>query len=114
MSVGAHVNLVGAHNPAAREADTDVVRGAEIFVDSRKSALTEAGDLLIPIEEGALTFDSILAEIGDVAAGRAAGRSAAERTTVYKSLGVAAQDLYAAWFVYGRAREQGRGVDAPF
>lgn len=111
---GAHVNLVGAHQPDHREADTEAVCRARVYVDRRAAALAEAGDLLVPMGEGAWRADAIVAEIGEVVAGRAPGRGDADEVTLYKSLGVVAQDLFAAWAVWQRAQAQGRGITVPF
>jgi ornithine cyclodeaminase/alanine dehydrogenase-like protein (mu-crystallin family) len=78
------------------------------------SALSEAGDLLIPIGEGAFAREGIVGEIGELAAGTAPGRTGAAQITLYKSLGVVAQDLYAAAAVLQRAWAEGLGVSVPF
>lgn len=109
---GTHINLVGAHRPDHREADTATVAKARLFVDSRAGALSEAGDILLPIAEGAFSEDHIVAEIGEVSLGAATGRIAPGDVTLYKSLGVAAQDLYAAAEVWRRAVDQGLGIRA--
>jgi ornithine cyclodeaminase len=107
---GSHVTLVGAHEPQHREADTAAVSGAAVYVDSRPAALCEAGDLLIPIAEGAFGPDHIVGEIGEVLRGTARGRSNADQITLYKSLGVVAQDLFAAEHVYRAAVSAGAGT----
>lgn len=106
---GAHVCAVGACRPDQRETDTALMRRARLFVDSRVGALSEAGDILLPIAEGAITADHIAAEIGDVAAGRAAGRTSAAEVTLFKSLGMAVEDVAAAHLAYRRASERGLG-----
>lgn len=103
LTPGAHVNAVGACVPAYREMDTAAVARARVFVDCRESALHEAGDLLIPIQEGAFTADHIVAEIGEVLLGRAGGRRSREEITIFKSLGLAIEDLAAARHVYEAA-----------
>lgn len=103
LAPGTHVNAVGACLPTYRELDTAAVARARVFVDRRESALHEAGDVLIPIREGAFTADHIVAEIGDVLLGRAAGRRSSEEITVFKSLGLAIEDLAAARHVYEAA-----------
>lgn len=99
---GAHVNLVGAHQPDAREADTDLVSRARVYVDVLDAAFKEAGDILLPIKEGAVGKAHVLGEIGSVVAGSLAGRTADDEITLYKSLGIAAQDLAAAHVVLQR------------
>lgn len=96
---GTHVNLVGAHMPTTREADTALMRNARIYTDALASAFAEAGEILIPISEGAFDRDHVLGEIGELLLGRIPGRGNNQEVTVYKSLGVVAQDIVAAEFV---------------
>ena len=110
LGPGAHVNAVGASIPAARELDTDAVRKARLFVDRRESALNEAGDVLIPMREGAFGEDHIRAELGDVLVGRAPGRATAQDVTLFKSLGIAVEDLACARFLYDAARNTSAGT----
>ena len=114
LSDGCHLNLVGAHDPTHREADSEAVARAAIYVDSMDGALNEAGDILIPLSEGRISEGAIVGEIGSLLAGGAPGRLDAEQVTLYKSLGHAAQDLYAAEAVYRRAVDRGLGVVADF
>ena len=109
LKPGAHLNLVGSHSPNAREADSDAVARCAIYVDSRKSALTEPGDLLIPIAEGRISADAIIGEIGEVLEGRVPGRKNGQQITLYKSLGVVAQDLFAAGHVLRAAEARNMG-----
>jgi ornithine cyclodeaminase len=97
---GAHVNLVGAHAPSAREADTALIKAARVYVDSLDSGFNEAGDILLPIKEGAIDRSHVLGELGALVSGRIAGRTSRGDITVYKSLGIVAQDLVAAHAVY--------------
>lgn len=97
---GTHVNLVGAHAPTTREADSALIAAGRLYVDSLASAFAEAGDILIPIEEGAIDRDHIIGEIGAVQMGSIPGRSGDADITIYKSLGVVAQDLVAAHAAY--------------
>jgi ornithine cyclodeaminase len=97
---GAHVNLVGAHAPTAREADTALIKAARVYVDSLDSGFSEAGDILLPIKEGAIERSHVLGELGAVLSGRVIGRTSPRDITVYKSLGIVAQDLVAAHAVY--------------
>lgn len=101
---GAHINLVGAHSPDAREADTALISRARVYVDSSPGAFSEAGDILIPLAEGAIERSHVVGEIGALLLGHIAGRSGPEEITVYKSLGTVAQDLVAAHLVYTRGR----------
>jgi len=106
---GAHVMAVGACRPDQREMPTALVRRARVYVDSRASALAEAGDLLLPIAEGAIGADHIAGELGDLVAGRIAGRRSPAEVTVFKSLGMAVEDVAAARLAVERARAIGRG-----
>jgi len=107
---GTHVNLVGAHEPHHREADTNAVSKSAIYVDSRAGALREAGDILIPIAEGIIGEADIAGEIGEVLEGTAPGRLDEDQVSLYKSLGIVAQDLFAAEQVYRLARASGAGL----
>jgi alanine dehydrogenase len=101
---GAHVNLVGAHTLTQREADTELVRRSLVFVDLLAAAQREAGDVMIPIQEGSVPADHVRGEIGHVMAGVLAGRTSPDQVTLYKSVGIAAQDLFAARHVLSHAR----------
>jgi alanine dehydrogenase len=107
---GTHINAVGASVPAARELDTECIRRARVFVDRRESALNEAGDLLIPIREGAITAEQIGPEIGQVLEGTARGRTTDEEITLFKSLGLAVEDLACAVWLHERATRDGIGT----
>jgi ornithine cyclodeaminase len=106
---GAHICAVGACRPDQREMDTALVRDARVFVDSRAGALAEAGDLVIPIGEGAIDASHIAGELGDVFGGRIPGRRTAAEITVFKSLGMAVEDVAAARLAFDRASERGLG-----
>ncbi|HEX3918152.1 MAG TPA: ornithine cyclodeaminase family protein [Caulobacteraceae bacterium] len=109
IAPGAHLNLVGASRPNAAEVDTEMVARSRFFVDFRQSAALEAGEYLRAVEAGAITEAHILGEIGEVAAGQVGGRLGAEDVTVFKSLGIAAEDLAAAHYALAAARAQGVG-----
>jgi ornithine cyclodeaminase len=108
---GAHINLVGAHTPTTREADSDLMAKASVFVDLIDSALSESGDILIPIEEGRFDRAHIRGEIGQVVSGQLDGRRSPEEITIYVSLGITAQDLYAAHAIYVAALETSTGTE---
>lgn len=110
IAEGAHVNLVGASSAAEREVDDALVLRSRFFVDFRGSALAQAGELLGAL--GANAAQHIRAEIGEVLNSSLPGRSARSEVTVYKSLGIAAQDLAAAHEIYRRALKFGRGIRA--
>jgi ornithine cyclodeaminase len=107
---GAHVVSVGACRPTQREMDPELVTRAKLFVDSRTAALVESGDVVLGIQEGRFTASHILAEIGELVAGTAGRRSDTE-VTIFKSLGLAVEDVAAAELAYHRAVERGIGID---
>ena len=109
---GAHVNAVGASLPFARELDSAAIARSRLYVDRRESALNEAGDFLIPRREGAVGDDHIVGELGEVLLGRVPGRRTGEEVTVFKSLGLAVEDVAAAAYVYERATMEKRGTRA--
>lgn len=111
LAPGAHVNLVGSAIPTTAEADVALVAASRFIADSRAAALAQAGELRRAIEAGAVTEAHIAAEIGEVILGRAAGRTREDEITVYKSLGVSAQDIAAADLLVGLARAVGAGID---
>lgn len=92
---GAHINAVGAYTPQMRECDSALVARARLFVDSRESALAEAGDLLIPFGEGLLTAAAFESELGAALQDRVLGRQSPDEITLFKSCGLAVQDLAA-------------------
>jgi ornithine cyclodeaminase len=111
---GAHVNAVGTFSPQAREIDSETVVASRLYVDRRESALNEAGDLLIPLREGVINAGHIRAEIGEVLTGARRGRTSRTEITLFKSLGLAVEDLAAAEHVYRRARETNAGAWVEF
>jgi len=100
LKPGTHVDGVGAYRPNMRETDDGVVRRARIFVDTRAGAFAEAGDILQPLNAGAISRDAILGDLFDLARGSVAGRKTAEEITFFKSVGAAIEDLAAAIAVY--------------
>lgn len=110
LADGAHVNAVGSSIPSARELDTAAIVRGRLFVDRLESALNEAGDFLIPRAEGAVTDRHILGEVGDVLLKRVAGRAGASDLTIFKSLGLAVEDLAAAHHVLRQAEVRGVGL----
>jgi ornithine cyclodeaminase len=109
ISPGAHVNAVGSSVATARELDTAAVVRSRLYVDRRESALNEAGDFLIPKKEGAVTDGHIVAEIGEVLTGRAEGRRSPNEVTLFKSLGLAVEDVASARHIYEKAKASGTG-----
>jgi len=109
LEAGSHVNAIGSHTPDARELDAAALKRAKLFVDSREAALKEAGDLIIPITQGLLSQDHIYAELGEVVTGKKAGRENDSEITVFKSQGLAIQDISTARKVYDLAIMKGVG-----
>ena len=110
LAPGTHVNAVGSSLSNARELDTEAVRRARLFVDLRESAMNEAGDFLIPRSEGAIADDHILGELGDLLAGLVVGRQNSGEITLFKSLGLAVEDVAAIRHVYEKALAAGAGT----
>ena len=112
LAPGAHVNAVGAYTPTTRELDTATMAEAAVFADSRESVSSEAGDFLIAKREGA--DNPVRAELGELITGTATGRAYDDELTVFESLGLAAEDLAAASFLYEKAVRLGAGTAAEF
>ncbi len=112
LAPGTHVNAVGSCVPAARELDTATMAEAAIFADSRESVSHEAGDFLIAERDGAA--NPVRAELGELLTGTALGRADDDEITVFESLGLAAEDLAAARFLYEKATRLGTGTPADF
>ena len=110
LKVGAHVNAVGSSIPTTRELDTQTMADAALFVDRRESTVNEAGDFLFPQREGAIGPGHIRAEIGELLIGSAEGRRSDDELTVFKSLGLAVEDLAAAEHVLRRAEAEDVGT----
>lgn len=108
---GAHINAVGACSAKAREVDTDLVCRSRVYCDKSEAVLRDAGDLLIPMAEGAISPDHIVGEIGNVMLGKLGGRQSAEEITMFETVGIAVEDLAAAWLVYQQARARGMGTE---
>jgi ornithine cyclodeaminase len=108
---GAHVISVGACRPAQREMDPVLTARARLFVDSRAAALVESGDVVLGIEDGLFTAAHIVAELGELVARTAAGRLGDADVTIFKSLGLAVEDVTAADLAYRRAVERGVGLE---
>ena len=111
LAPGAHVNAIGASVPSAREIDVATVAAAELFVDSRESAANEAGEYRLALEQGAIGPEHIRAELGELVIGTHPGRSGADALTLFRSLGLAVEDLAAAELVLAGARRARAGVE---
>ncbi len=114
LAAGVHINAVGSSIPTTRELDSATIAAASLFVDRRESTENESGDYLFPLREGAIEPGHVRAELGEVLIGAAPGRSSDDELTVFKSLGLAVEDLAAAEHVYRRARETGVGLEVAF
>ncbi|HEY4337536.1 MAG TPA: ornithine cyclodeaminase family protein [Puia sp.] len=97
---GAHLNVVGSCTPNAREVDTEAVVKSKIFTDKYESLFNEAGDFLIPKKEGRITEAAVQGEIGEVLTAAKPSRQHPTDITLFKSLGIAAEDLYSAHHIY--------------
>lgn len=102
---GTHLNLVGACTPNSREANSMTIAAASLFVDRRESALSEAGDYILAAADGLVGPHHIRAELGEVLIGEKPGRTSPEEITIFKSLGIAIEDLFAADYVYRKAQQ---------
>jgi len=110
ISAGAHLNVIGSSVRTKREIDGRTLAAARLFVDRTESALNESGEVLMAIEEGAINKDHIRGELGDLLLGRIPGRTTAEEITIFKSLGLAIEDLAAGEFLYRTCVESGEGT----
>jgi len=103
---GTHLNLVGAFHPDKREADSETMRRARIVVESYDSALAEAGDLLIPLSEGVIGREQVIADLHEITSGKKVGRTAPDEITVFKNLGCALEDLVTATLAFNNAESR--------
>lgn len=114
LSPGAHLNVVGSSSPKSREIDTTTMAAAALFVDRRESTLNEAGDYLFAANEGAIGPDHIRAELGELLTGSIPGRTSPDEITLFKSLGLAVEDLASAAYLYKKANELKAGTWVEF
>lgn len=114
IAPGAHINAVGSSVPTARELDTAAIVKSRLFVDRRESTVNEAGDFLIPKQEGAIGDDHIVGEIGEILLEQIEGRMSGEEVTLFKSLGLAVEDVVPAHYLYHRAVEERVGTWVEF
>lgn len=109
LTPGTHLDLVGGFTPTMREADDEAVRRSSKFVDTRGGALSEAGDIVIPIREGVITADAIRADLHDLTRGTHPGRTSRDEITFFKSVGAALEDLAAGIAVYEKYNTNAKG-----
>jgi ornithine cyclodeaminase len=114
ISPGAHINAIGTHSPNSREIDGATMGAARIFTDRRESALNEAGDYLLAAKEGLVTPESIVGEIGELLIGTKSGRTSETEITLFKSLGLAIEDVTTADYLYHKAQAQKAGTWVDF
>ena len=105
LQPGIHLDLIGSHTPKTREVDDSAILKSSIFVDSRAGALHETGELAIPIESGILDPNSVKGDIKELCCGEIMGRSSSDEITLFKSAGLAIEDLAAALLVYQRVQD---------
>lgn len=114
ISPGTHINLVGSSIPSAREADGPTMAAGSLFVDRRESTMNESGDYLYALREGAIKEGHIRAEIGELLTGARKGRGSRDEITIFKSLGLAIEDLAAALSLYEKAQSEKAGSRVEF
>lgn len=100
---GTHINGIGSHTPNARELDTAIIKRSKLIADSYEACLNEAGDIMIPIQEGAIDKSHMHAELGEVITGKKSSRTDEKEITLFKSNGLAIQDVATAKLVYDKA-----------
>jgi ornithine cyclodeaminase/alanine dehydrogenase-like protein (mu-crystallin family) len=114
LAPGTHINAAGASMKTSRELSGETVAAATLFVDRRESTLNESGDYLLAVAEQGIGPDHIVAELGDILVGTHPGRRDSDELTLFKSLGIASEDLAAAELCVARARERGLGTEVDF
>jgi ornithine cyclodeaminase/alanine dehydrogenase len=107
---GTHINGIGSHSPTFRELDSAIVKRSKFIGDSREACFKEAGDIMIPISAGEITESHFFAELGDIITGKKKGRENQKEITLFKSNGLAIQDVAAAKLVYEKAKSAGIGI----
>jgi alanine dehydrogenase len=108
---GTHINGIGSHTPNARELDTKIIKRAKFVGDSKEACFNEAGDILLPIKEGAITESHFYAELGEIITGKKKGRENNNEITIFKSNGLAIQDAATAKLIYDKALKAGIGLN---
>ena len=111
LEPGVHLNAIGSYKPEVREIPGETVKRSRIVVDHLPAALEEAGDLIIPLQEGLIRQEDLCAELGEIAAGQKTGRGSPDEVTLFKSVGIAVQDLAAASKLLANAEQLGLGTE---
>jgi ornithine cyclodeaminase/alanine dehydrogenase-like protein (mu-crystallin family) len=114
LKAGTHINAVGAFTPSTRELDSETIRRARVIIDAESAAGREAGEIQIPISEGAIDSGHVKGTLAEIVIGKVAGRESSTEITVFKSCGIAIEDLVTARVAYARASENGVGVEFDF
>ncbi len=107
---GTHINGIGSHSPSTRELDSTVVKRSKFVGDNKEVCFKEAGDIIIPIQEGVIGYEHFYAELGEIITGKKAGRVNDKEITIFKANGLAIQDVATAKLVYDLALEKGIGT----
>jgi ornithine cyclodeaminase/alanine dehydrogenase len=108
---GTHINGIGSHSPGTRELDSTIIQRSLLVADARDACLNEAGDVMIPIKEGVITADHIYADLGEIVTRKKPARTSDSQITLFKSNGLAIQDVAASRLVYEKALAAGLGVE---
>ena len=111
IKAGTHINGVGSHTPNARELDTAIVKRSKFVGDSHEACFKEAGDIIIPVNDGEISKDHFYAELGELLVGKKDCRINDEEITIFKSNGLAIQDVATAKLIYDKAKEAGIGTN---
>jgi alanine dehydrogenase len=110
LNAGTHINAVGAFTPSTRELDTEAVRRGRVIIDAESAAGREAGEILIPISEGAIGVSHVKGTLAELVSGKVAGRESLSEITLFKSCGLAIEDLVTARLAYAKAIARGIGT----
>jgi ornithine cyclodeaminase/alanine dehydrogenase len=111
---GTHINGIGSHSPGLRELDTLTIQKSKVVCDLVEACKPEAGDLIIPINEGDFSWEEVHGSLGDVVTGKIPGRETPEEITLFKSVGLAIQDISTAYHVYNKAVQMNVGESFDF
>jgi ornithine cyclodeaminase/alanine dehydrogenase len=110
VKAGTHINGIGSHTPTARELDTKIIKRSKFVGDSKEACFNEAGDIILPIKEGEITESHFYAELGEIVTGKKKGRENNNEITLFKSNGLAIQDVATAKLIYNKALKAGIGL----
>jgi ornithine cyclodeaminase/alanine dehydrogenase-like protein (mu-crystallin family) len=110
LKPGTHINGIGSHTPDTRELDTETIKRSVLTGDSKEACFKEAGDIMIPLSEGAITDAHFYGDLGEIVTGKKTARRSDQDITLFKSNGLAIQDVAAAQVVYQKAVAAGIGI----